>query len=190
MRNITLLKNIKKNIWFGLLGLILLVPSLPVAASVSEQRNSQNLNQNQDDFRGRNTAFTQEPLSDTESNLLQEAILEEFGAYNLYQYIAENYYDMKPFKSIMQSELKHIDTLIRQAEKYNVPVPENPGLESEPVFENLEDACQAGVDAELADAALYDKLLPSIAQSDIIRVFNNLKDASLNNHLPAFEKCN
>ncbi|NMB92914.1 MAG: hypothetical protein GYA26_01745 [Flexilinea flocculi] len=190
MKNITLLKNIKKNIWFALLGLILLVPSLPVAASALEQRNAQNISQSQNDLRGRNTASTQEPLSETEENFLQEAILEEYGAYNLYQYITENYFDGKPFQNIMQSELKHIDALIRQAEKYNLAVPENPGLSSEPVFDNLEDACQAGVDAELADAALYDELLPSIEHSDIIRVFNNLKNASLNNHLPAFEKCN
>ncbi len=204
--NIQLSKT-KRNILVGLIGLMLLMPSLSVSAFSTNQNNprvinqnrsmngqrfsgNETWNQNQNTGRGRNAGISQDPLSQTEANFLQEAILEEYGAYNLYRYIFENYYDSAPFKNIMQAELKHIDALVRQAEKYDISIPENPGLESEPVFENLEDACQVGVDAELADADLYDELLPSMEHSDIIRVFNNLKNASLNNHLPAFEKCN
>jgi len=51
-------------------------------------------------------------------------------------------------------------------------------------------ACQAGVDAEIADAALYDELLKVTDNPDVMQVFKNLQAASLNNHLPAFEACN
>jgi hypothetical protein len=53
-----------------------------------EQRNAQNISQSQNDLRGRNTASTQERFRNRE-NFLQEAILEEYGAYNLYQYITK-----------------------------------------------------------------------------------------------------
>jgi len=45
------------------------------------------------------------------------------------------------------------------------------------------------VDAEIADAALYDEIMPSTTHADLLRVYANLKAASLNNHLPAFQAC-
>ena len=48
---------------------------------------------------------------------------------------------------------------------------------------------QAGVQAEIADAALYDEIMPLTTHADILRVYENLKSASLDNHLPAFEDC-
>ncbi len=50
-------------------------------------------------------------------------------------------------------------------------------------------ACQRGVDVEIDDIALYDNLLPGMQHGDIIQVFTNLRSASINNHLPAFEAC-
>jgi hypothetical protein len=70
-----------------------------------------------------------------------------------------------------------------------VLVPANPGLTTVPAFDTLSDACQAGVTAEIADAALYDELKPEVTHSDILQVFNNLQSASLNSHLPAFQTC-
>ena len=46
------------------------------------------------------------------------------------------------------------------------------------------------MDAEIADAALYDELLKVTDNADLIQVFKNLQRASLNAHLPAFETCN
>ena len=48
-------------------------------------------------------------------------------------------------------------------------------------------SAQAGVAAEIADAALYDELKPMVTHTDILQVFNNLQSASLNIHLPAFQ---
>ena len=76
-----------------------------------------------------------------------------------------------------------------QAERYGVEVPENPGLASAPQFASTADACAAGVAAEIADADLYDQLLPDVTHPDLQRVYTNLKNASLQSHLPAFEAC-
>ncbi len=40
------------------------------------------------------------------------------------------------------------------------------------------------MDAEIADAALYDELKLVTTHEDLIRVYNRLQSASLNSHLP------
>jgi hypothetical protein len=131
------------------------------------------------------------PLTSEESTALQNAILEEYGALNLYQAVIDQYGDVYPFDQIVLAEQQHVNALVRQATKYGVAVPENPGLTAEISFATLQGACQAGVDAEIADAALYDDLLPVVsAHSDLVQVFTALQSASLNYHLPAFDLCN
>ena len=79
--------------------------------------------------------------------------------------------------------------MINQAQKYGIPVPEFPSSEGLPAFETVTEACQAGVDAEIADAELYDELMSFTTNSALIRVYTNLQKASLDSHLPAFEDC-
>lgn len=129
------------------------------------------------------------PLSEVEAKGLQEAILEEYGAMNLYNAVAEQLGAQVPFSQIARSESQHANALIRLAERYGVEVPENPGLTSTPQFANTAEACAAGVAAEIADADLYDQLLPDVTHPDLQRVYTNLKNASLQSHLPAFEAC-
>jgi hypothetical protein len=129
------------------------------------------------------------PLSASEKNALNQAILEEYGALNLYQNVTAQFGSVYPFSQIARAEQQHINALTRQAIKYGVVVPANPGLSTVPSFATLSDACQAGVTAEIADAALYDELKPSVTHTDILQVFNNLQSASLKSHLPAFQTC-
>lgn len=135
------------------------------------------------------TGYALTPLSDAEKDALNQAILEEYGALNLYQSVIDQFGQVYPFSQIVLSEQKHVDALTRQAVKYGVTVPANPGLSTAPVFAALSDACAAGVDAEIADAALYDTLKPLTTHTDLLRVFNNLQRASLKGHLPSFQSC-
>lgn len=128
-------------------------------------------------------------LSDAEKDALSRAILEEYGALNLYQSVIDQYGTVYPFSRIVLAEQQHINALISQANKYGVEVPPNPGSTVPTAFNSLNDACQAGVDAEIADAGLYDQLMLMVTHSDILRVFTNLQSASLNSHLPVFQVC-
>ncbi len=139
---------------------------------------------------GINTGVGLTPLSEAEIAALQDAILEEYGAYNLYNAVIDQFGNVDPFVRIARSEQMHYTVLIRQAEKYGITVPENPGLTSPVTFASLAEACQAGVDAEIADAALYDELMAVTTHTDLLRVYERLQNASLDNHLPAFESCN
>jgi len=138
---------------------------------------------------GQGTGTALIPLSAAEKDALNRAILEEYGAFNLYQSVIAQFGNVYPFSQIAIAEQQHINALTLQANKYGVIVPANPGLTPVPYFNTLNAACQAGVEAEIADAALYDALKPVVTHADILKVFNNLQSASLNNHLPAFQAC-
>lgn len=137
---------------------------------------------------GMGTGLALTPLSDEEAAGLMRAIEEEYTARALYESIIADFGNVIPFNEIASSEAAHATALIRQAEKYGLDIPVYRGMDSS--FASLEDACQAGVDAEIADAALYDELMSFTTHSDIVRVYTNLQSASLNSHLPQFEVCN
>jgi hypothetical protein len=136
------------------------------------------------------TASVGAPLDTTEQAALNEAILEEYGALNLYNAVLEQYGSVLPFSRIARAEAQHVRALTQLFTKYGLTVPANPGLSPAPIFTRLTQACKAGVDAEIADATLYDELLKVTDNPDVVRVYRNLQAASLNNHLPAFEACN
>ena len=130
------------------------------------------------------------PLDAAEIEALQRAVLEEYGAINTYQAVIEQFGAVQPFSVIARSEQQHVNALLRQATKYGVAAPVNPGLAEAPQWGSIADACQTGVAAEIADAALYDELLKVTDNADLVQVYRNLQAASLNRHLPAFEACN
>jgi hypothetical protein len=134
-------------------------------------------------------AYSSGALSSAEQDVLMRAIQEEQTAQALYQAVIDQFGATLPFSTIVQAEAQHLAALTNLAQKYGVSVPEP--VEFGPTsFASLSEACQAGVAAEIADGALYDKLSPLVSHSDILRVFANLQRASLNSHLPAFEACN
>ena len=133
------------------------------------------------------TGLALTPLSDAEKTALQEAILEEFGALNLYNAVIDQFGAVSPFSTIARAEQTHVNALVKQAVKYGVEVPANPGLAVAVSFDTLADAYAAGVAAEIADAALYDDLKLVTTHTDLLRVYDRLQSASLNQHLPAFE---
>lgn len=135
-------------------------------------------------------SVTPATLDAAEVAALTKAINEEYGALNTYQAAIAQFGNIAPFSQIARSEQQHLNALAQLFTKYGLPVPANPGLATTPTWDSLAAACQTGVDAEIADAALYDQLKLSVDNADILRVFANLKAASLNNHLPAFEACN
>jgi hypothetical protein len=114
----------------------------------------------------------------------------EYAAYATYAAIIEAYGDVNPFVNIMASEAKHIDALKTILDRYDVPYPtENPYLGEIDLPGSLAEAAQAGVDAEIANVALYERQLSTASSyPDIVEVFVSLQTASQENHLPAFER--
>jgi hypothetical protein len=122
--------------------------------------------------------------------ILGEAVQEEYRAQYLYESVLRTFGpDTAPFALIAQAEARHVEALKQLLERREMAVPAwKP--ESFPTFATVEAACAAGVAAEAADAAFYDKYLPRTdLPQDARNVFTNLQAASLQNHLPAFELC-
>lgn len=131
-------------------------------------------------------------LTDEAKEALNEAIKDEYKALSTYEAVIEKFGAVRPFSMIKGAEEQHIASLKAVYDKYGLSVPENtwPGKINAP--SSLKEACQIGVDAEIANAALYkNELLPIVDKyEDITAVFMNLMTASEEKHLPAFEKCN
>lgn len=133
------------------------------------------------------TGFAQ-TLDEQTQQALIAALTDEYIAKATYQKVIDTFGDVRPFSNIIQAEQTHIDLLLPLFEKYGVPVPEENQYAEAPEFETLQDALKAGVDAEIANAKLYDDFLANIKETDILAVFTRLRDASQQNHLPAFER--
>jgi hypothetical protein len=123
---------------------------------------------------------------------LDEAINDEYKALSTYEAVIAKFGTIRPFSMIKGAEEQHIASLKAIYDKYGLEVPVNSWSGKVIVPATLQEACQIGVEAEIANAALYrDELLPAVANyEDIILVFENLMNASQQKHLPAFNKCN
>ena len=112
----------------------------------------------------------------------------EYAAAAHYQAVLDAFGDVEPYKTIKASEDRHIDALIRALERYGVQVPENPymGILTAPA--DLETAAREWAVGEIANVEMYDDLIEQATDDRLIRVLENLRRASLESHLPAFEK--
>ena len=122
---------------------------------------------------------------------LNEAINDEYKAYSTYEAVIKKFGNVRPFSMIIRAEEQHISSLKSIYDKYGLTPPQNDLSDNITAPESVQQACQIGVDAEIANATLYqEKLLPAVIDyPDITAVFKNLSDASQQKHLPAFEKC-
>lgn len=121
--------------------------------------------------------------------VLQRAVVEERHARATYQNVLDALGAVAPFRSIVGSEETHIAALETVAGAHGITLPADtePGTASP---STIAAACAMGVAAENADGQLYDALLPKVAAyPDVQQVFTALRSASLNNHLPAFQRC-
>jgi hypothetical protein len=121
---------------------------------------------------------------------LTEALQDEYKARATYRAIIQKFGLVRPFINIVEAEERHIQALLPLFARYGIPVPEDvwPGQVTVP--DSVAQACQEGVQAEIENGAMYDRLLAMTANyPDVQQVFRNLQRASQQNHLPAFQRC-
>jgi hypothetical protein len=130
-----------------------------------------------------------DPITATEIEALNMALDDEYHALVVYQSVIAKFGEVEPFVEIAASEQRHIDALVNQFNKHGLSVPENTWIGNVPIFDSLQQACQAGVEAEIANADLYNQLFSMTDDPSLTRVFTNLSNASWISHLPQFEAC-
>jgi hypothetical protein len=111
----------------------------------------------------------------------------EYAAAASYLAVLDKYGSVEPYQTIYQAELRHIDALIRQLERLGEEVPENPYLGKITTPEDLVSAAEAWVKGEVLNVELYDQLISKTQNANLLNVLGNLRIASLESHLPAFE---
>lgn len=128
-------------------------------------------------------------LDDTERQALYEALDDEYQAWATYDQVIRDFGPERPFTNIRAAEARHIEALRTLFARYGLVMPENSWPNRVPRFASIREACAAGVEAEVANGALYARLLRSTARQDILAVFRNLQRASQERHLAAFRRC-
>jgi len=132
-----------------------------------------------------------ESLSDHGLEALGLALQDEYRAESLYRQVLGQFGEVRPFSNVVNAEQRHSAALERVYGRRGLVVPENTGREliQEPHWKTLQEACQVAVEAERDNVALYEDLLGRDLPADVVQVFEHLRDASLDRHLPAFERC-
>jgi rubrerythrin len=139
-------------------------------------------------------AWSQNLTPDAEA-ALGSALQDERHAEAFYTAVLTKFGEVRPFSNIIEAERRHQAMLIELYNTYGIAVPENGyangNLKAPEAPATLIDACKSGVEAEIANRDLYNaQLLPAVkAYPDITQVMQRLRDASEENHLPAFQRC-
>jgi hypothetical protein len=128
-------------------------------------------------------------LTQDEIHALSEALDDEYGAWATYDQVIADFGAAPPFSNIRDAEGRHIEALLALYRFYKLPIPPNPWPGKTPRYASLQEACAAGVAAEIANGELYGRLLAATARPDILTVFRNLQEASQQRHRPAVQRC-
>ena len=128
-------------------------------------------------------------ISETEVQALNDALDDEYKAWATYDQVIHDFGPERPFTNIREAEARHIEALQALFQRYGVAIPDNTWLGRAPRYVSTREACEAAIEAEIANAALYERLLQSTNRPDILNVFGALQRASQERHLPAFRRC-
>jgi hypothetical protein len=140
-------------------------------------------------------ASAADPLPHAVQETLTSALMDEYHAGAFYDAVLDRFGQVRPFVNIIRAEQNHASAIITLMRARGMAVPEITILGSAEVAaavpETFAAACAVGVQAEMDNAGLYDgKLLPAVVgYADITFALENLRDASQNMHLPAFQRC-
>jgi hypothetical protein len=135
------------------------------------------------------------PLPEPVKQAVYAALDDEQKAYATYKAIMNKFSEVRPFSNIARAELRHERFLREILKRDGLSATANPYLNGKKPAPQapatLKAACEEGVKAEIENLTLYnDKLIPAAkAYPDIVAVFERLRDASQQNHKPAFERC-
>lgn len=128
-------------------------------------------------------------VSETMTRALHQALDDERHARAFYRAVMDVHGVEPPFSRIIEAEARHEAALVAQLERLGAPVPDDRWADHEfDVPPTLAEACDAAIVAEVRNAEIYDALLPTIEDAEVRSVFENLRAASLERHLPAFQR--
>jgi len=128
-----------------------------------------------------------EAHSDTFTALC-EALDDEYKARATYRAVLQRFGPVLPFANIVASEECHIQALLPlfTCRGWTPPADRWDGAMAAP--QTFGEACRVGVEAEIENVTLYDRLFSLVQDQDVLSVFRVLQHASAECHLPAFRR--
>jgi hypothetical protein len=128
-------------------------------------------------------------LSEIELQALGDALDDEYKSRETYAQVIRDFGKVRPFINIVEAEARHASALLSLFERYGVAPPENRWTGKAARFSSLQEACVAAIADEIDNVKLYDRALSSTQRLDILAVYEALRSASQDRHLPAFRRC-
>jgi hypothetical protein len=129
------------------------------------------------------------PLTPSARAAALRALTDERRAQSDYAGVLADLGQAPPFTPIERAERRHagaIERFLRAHGEDGADAAPPPPTRS---FTGRAEACRAGAESERRNIAMYDELLEGDLPADERCVFEHLRAASLDHHLPAFERC-
>jgi hypothetical protein len=121
---------------------------------------------------------------------LERSLQDEYRTETTYQGVVNDLGPLAPFENVVSAEQRHSASLADLFVRRGLTPPANSWtLATVSHFTSVPLACRAAATAERGNVAMYDELLRLTLPADVRQVFENVRLASLSNHLPAFERC-
>jgi hypothetical protein len=123
----------------------------------------------------------------TLESMLTYAIQDEYVARAEYEAVILKIGNVTPFSNIVKAEEAHISQLKTLLNAYKVAVPEDKSKIYLVAVKDAKEALGVGVQAEMDNIAMYERLLKEKLPDDVKAVFTTLRDGS-KSHLEAFQR--
>lgn len=122
------------------------------------------------------------------ADALGAALQDERRAQAFYASVVAEHGRVRPFANIVQAEERHAAAVAALMDRHGVAAPPADLAGLPPVPATLRECSAAAAGLERGNIAMYDRLLRQVQEPDIRAAFENLRSASRDNHLPAFER--
>jgi hypothetical protein len=128
------------------------------------------------------------PLAPAVKDAIERALADERAAEARYAIAVAKLGTGGPLERIERAERRHSSRLESLLVAHGLAIPASaPPSTAAP--KSVGEACRAGVAAEKTNIAMYDELLKASLPADVRCVFEHLRSASRDRHLPALERC-
>ena len=122
-------------------------------------------------------------------NALDRAIDDERHAIAFYTAVMAKHGERRPFSNIINAERRHEAALLQQYERLELEVPDNRWTDHAfEVQDSFVEVCDASAVAEVRNGQIYDTLIAECEDPAVRQVFERLRWASVERHLPAFRR--
>lgn len=122
------------------------------------------------------------------ADALRETLMDERRAQAFYTSVMAKHGQVRPFSNIVHAEERHAAVVETLMTRHGVAIPTDTPTNLPAVPGTLPECNRLAAQLERDNIAMYDRLLGDVTEPDIRAAFENLRDASKNNHLPAFER--